>query len=69
MKSVWIVFTLAMMFLVPAGLSGCGTKEKATDKTAVGTEKKAAAPADKPAAEKPAAEHPATDKPKDHPAH
>lgn len=65
MKRVWIVLTVAMMFLVPAGLGGCGTKEKAPDTKAVEPEKKEAAPA----ADKPAAEHPATDKPKDHPAH
>lgn len=65
MKKLWITIILALMFLVPVGLSGCGTKEKAPETKAVEPEKKEAAGA----ADKPAAEHPATDKPKDHPAH
>lgn len=65
MKRVWIVLTAAMMFLVPVGLSGCETKEKAPETKTVEPEQKEATGA----ADKSATEHPATDKPKDHPAH
>ncbi|MBN2375030.1 MAG: hypothetical protein JXD22_01415 [Sedimentisphaerales bacterium] len=75
MKKMWILITLAVVFLVSSvELTGCKKEEKPVKTDTVKTMKDEGEAAEKAAAEKadtehPATEQPASDKPKDHPAH
>lgn len=63
MKKFWMLFAMAAVWLVLAGLTGCQKQQKAAPEAV--TERAA----EHPSATHPASTQPGEQKPKDHPAH